>query len=126
MLFLADNLEVISLLYPSLKQQINISINTSRQANYVLEKYAKENGIPVKSSHKLRKTCGSNLSRKGMPARACADYLGNSEEVFMRYYNFDTSTENELLKILDRDTPSDTSESEALKVFDTKQSREVS
>lgn len=99
---------------------------TSRQANYVLEKYAKENGIPVKSSHKLRKTCGSNLSRKGMSARACADYLGNSEEVFMRYYNFDTSTENELLKILDRDTPSDTAESEALKVFDTKQSREVS
>ncbi|MDO4266163.1 MAG: site-specific integrase [Eubacteriales bacterium] len=76
---------------------------TSRQANYILERFAKENGVPVKSSHKLRKTCGSNLSRKGATARQCANYLGNSEEVFLRCYNFDTSTESEMLKILDKD-----------------------
>lgn len=80
---------------------------TSRQANYVLEKYAKENHVMVKSSHKLRKTCASNLRRKGASVRACADYLGNSEEVLLRCYSFDTATESEMLKILDSEVPCD-------------------
>ncbi len=74
---------------------------TGRQANYVLEKYAKDTGCIVKSSHKLRKTCGSNLHAKGFTPKQCADYLGNTPEVFLRNYCFDTSTDEELFALLD-------------------------
>ena len=74
---------------------------TSREANYILEKYAKEMGIKTKSSHKLRKTCGSNLRNAGFSPKQCADYLGNSEEVFLRCYSYDTHTEEETIALLD-------------------------
>ena len=74
---------------------------TGRQANYVLEKFAKDTGRMVKSSHKLRKTCGSRLHAKGLSPKQCADYLGNTPEVFLRNYCFDTTTDDELLALLD-------------------------
>lgn len=74
---------------------------TGRQANYVLEKFAKDTGQAVKSSHKLRKTCGSRLHAKGLSPKQCADYLGNTPEVFLRNYCFDTATDDELLALLD-------------------------
>lgn len=67
---------------------------TSRQINYVLEKYAKDNGLDVKSSHKIRKTYGSNLYKSGLTGKQCADILGNTVEVFERYYCFNTDVDD--------------------------------
>jgi integrase len=63
---------------------------TSRQANYLLEKFAEENGLRIKASHCLRRTLGSKLKESGMSSMACAEYLGNTVEVFERYYCYDT------------------------------------
>ncbi len=84
-----------------------------RVANYVLEKYAKQTGNRIKSSHKLRKTCGSNLFKKcGLNAKQCADYLGHSEEVFVNNYLFDTDTDEELLaKLNSCENPEDPGDS---------------
>lgn len=73
-----------------------------RQGNYILEKYAKAQGIATKSSHKLRKTCGSNLHKGGLSPKQGSDYLGNSPEVFLRNYCYDTDTETELLAKIDK------------------------
>ena len=57
----------------------------------------------MKSSHKLRKTAGSNLYKKGgLTSKQCADYLGHSEQVFLNNYSFDTDTEEELIAKLDK------------------------
>ncbi len=70
---------------------------TERQANYILEKYAIDTGNRIKSSHKLRKTCGSNLYKKnGLTTKQCSDYLGHSERVFEENYLYDTDTDDEL------------------------------
>ena len=55
---------------------------TTRQAAYILKLFADENGSKVKSSHKLRKTCGSNLFKNGASAQQCSDYLGNSNAIW--------------------------------------------
>lgn len=74
----------------------------ARQLAYVLERFAKENGVACKSSHKLRKTFGSNLYAKaGFTPKQCADYLGNTEEVFIYHYNFDVDTDKEFMSKLD-------------------------
>ncbi len=74
---------------------------TERQANYILEKYANDTGNRIKSSHKLRKTCGSNLYKKnGLTTKQCSDYLGHSEKVFEDNYLFDTDTDEELFEKL--------------------------
>lgn len=67
---------------------------TERQGNYILEKFAKETGMPIKSSHKLRKAAGSDLHKKnGLTTKQCVDYLGHYELVFINNYSFDTDTE---------------------------------
>lgn len=75
---------------------------TERQVNYILEVYAEENGLPVKASHKLRKTCGSNLSAMGLSDKQCADYLGNTPAVFQKHYLFDIQTDEHILDVLNR------------------------
>lgn len=75
---------------------------TSRQINYVLEKYAKEKGLDVKSSHKIRKTYGSNLYKSGLTGKQCADILGNTVEVFERYYCFNTDIDETIRNSIDR------------------------
>ena len=75
---------------------------TSRQANYVLERYAKENGLSVKSSHALRRTYGSNLFKAGATSKQCSNILGNTVEVFERYYLHDTDTEEQVRSIVDK------------------------
>ena len=54
-----------------------------------------------KSSHKLRKTCGSNLFKNGASAQQCSDYLGNSIEIFQRNYCFDTQTDEAMRLIVE-------------------------
>lgn len=51
---------------------------TSRQINYVLEKYAQRNDRIIKSSHKMRKTYASMLNAKGVPIDAIREQLGHS------------------------------------------------
>ena len=74
---------------------------TTRQAAYILKLFADENGSKVKSSHKLRKTCGSNLYKHGANIKQCADFLGNSIAVFERNYCFDTDTDEVMRRIVE-------------------------
>ena len=74
---------------------------TEWQANYILEKYSASLGKKTKFAHTLRKTCGSDMRRAGFTTRQCADYLGNSERVFLDHYSFDTETDEEYLRRLD-------------------------
>ncbi len=75
---------------------------TGREANYIFEKYAADTGRIRKSSHKIRKTCGSDMCKAGFTPRQCADYLGNSIRVFEDYYEYDTDTDEEFLQKLNR------------------------
>ena len=79
----------------------NSSRMTARQAAYILKLYADETGHKVKSSHKLRKTCGSNLYKHGANIKQCADFLGNSIAVFERNYCFDTDTDEVMRRIVE-------------------------
>jgi len=74
---------------------------TERQANYVFEKYSGAKGKKTKFSHKVRKTCGSNMRKAGFTSKQCADYLGNSVRVFEEHYEYDTETDQEFLARLD-------------------------
>ena len=51
---------------------------TARQINYVLEKYAEQNDLQIKSSHKMRKTYASNLNASGVPVDEIRELLGHS------------------------------------------------
>ena len=76
---------------------------TERQGSYVFEKYAKENGLKTKFSHKARKTCGSNLLAKGFTIKQAADYLGDTVAVFLKHYCYDVDTDQDFLKRLNAD-----------------------
>ena len=52
---------------------------TCIQIAYVLKKYAERHGIPVKSSHKIRKTVASNLATHGVPLDAIREQMGHNE-----------------------------------------------
>ena len=77
---------------------------TSRQINYILEKYAERAKIDPKRSHKIRKTVASNLNANGIPMDMIRDLLGHSNlQTTMAYlYNPLTSDEayNKLAKAL--------------------------
>ena len=48
---------------------------TARQIAYVLEKYAERQGVPTKSTHKMRKTYASMLNANGVPLDAILHIL---------------------------------------------------
>ena len=75
---------------------------TVRQLSYILQKYSKETGAPRKSTHKLRKTYGSNLYNAGATIKQCSDILGNTPEVFTKCYLFNTATDNQMLKLVSK------------------------
>ena len=52
---------------------------TSRQIAYVLEKYAKRQGVQTKSTHKMRKTYASLLASNGVPLDAIRELLGHTD-----------------------------------------------
>lgn len=75
---------------------------TERQMVYALEKYSRHRKKEYKSTHKIRKTFGSNLyAQYGFTPKQCADYLGNNEKTFINHYNFDNSPLEEMLYKLD-------------------------
>ena len=62
---------------------------TARQIAYLLEKYAKDKNISVKSSHKIRKTFASRLNASSVPLDEIKNLLGHSNlETTLKYlYN---------------------------------------
>ncbi|MDO4961223.1 MAG: tyrosine-type recombinase/integrase [Eubacteriales bacterium] len=73
---------------------------TARQVAYVLEKFAKDNGVPVKSTHKMRKTFASRAAtgmdgKDGVPIDALREILGHSNLATTLNYVYDPLTERE-------------------------------
>lgn len=68
---------------------------TSQSVNYLLRKYAKDKGIDVKSSHKIRKTFASRLEAGGVPMEAIRDLLGHSNLMTTMSYVFNPLTDVE-------------------------------
>ena len=73
---------------------------TSRQINYVLEKYAERNGLKPKSSHKLRKTYASMCNAKGVPIDFIREQLGHSSLSTTYGYIYNPLTEKETYEAL--------------------------
>lgn len=67
---------------------------TSRQLCYALEKYALDAGMPVKSSHKSRKTYASRLANGGVPIDQIRIQLGHKDAHTTLSYIYDTTTDN--------------------------------
>ena len=73
---------------------------TSRQIAYVLEKYAKQQGIHTKSTHKMRKTFASNLSKNGVPLDAIRELLGHSNLQTTLNYIYNPLTDEETADLI--------------------------
>lgn len=73
---------------------------TSRQINYVLEKGCTQLGIPVKSSHKIRKTVASRLSAGNVPLDAIREHFGHSNLTTTLGYIYNPLTEKETYTLL--------------------------
>lgn len=66
---------------------------TCIQIAYILKKYAERQGIPTKSSHKIRKTYASNLATNGVPLDAIREQLGHSDLRATLEYIYNPMTE---------------------------------
>ena len=68
----------------------------------LLKKYCNKLGILHRSSHKIRKTYGSSLLEGGVSINTTRIMLGHSDEkTTLKYYCFDTHTEDEKKKIFE-------------------------
>lgn len=75
---------------------------TSRQIAYVLEKYAKRQGVPTKSTHKMRKTFASNLNASGVPLDCIRELLGHSDLNTTLGYIYNPLTEKETYALISK------------------------
>lgn len=75
---------------------------TSRQAAYVLEKACSKLGIPVKSTHKIRKTVASRLSAGGVPVDSIRETLGHSNLQTTLGYIYNPLTEKETYTLMSK------------------------
>lgn len=73
---------------------------TARQIAYVLEKYAERNGIPTKSTHKMRKTYASKLNAQGVPLDCIREMLGHSQISTTLGYLYNPLTEGETFQLI--------------------------
>lgn len=73
---------------------------TSRQLAYVLEKYAERQGIPTKSTHKMRKTFASNLNAHGVPLDCIRELLGHADLSTTLGYLYNPLTEKETYNLI--------------------------
>lgn len=73
---------------------------TTRQIAYVLEKYAQRQGIPTKSTHKMRKTYASNLNANGVPLDCIREMLGHSSLSTTLGYVYNPLTESETYNLI--------------------------
>ena len=75
---------------------------TSRQINYVLEKACKKIGIPVKRSHKIRKTVASRLSAGNVPLDSIREMLGHSNLSTTLGYIYNPLSEKETYALMSK------------------------
>ena len=73
---------------------------TARQVAYVLEKCAQRQGIPTKSTHKMRKTYASNLNANGVPLDCIREMLGHSNLATTLAYIYNPLTEKETYDLI--------------------------
>lgn len=66
----------------------------------VLEKYAKDKGVPCKSTHKIRKTYASMLNASGVPLDAIRENLGHADLKTTLGYIFNPLTEKETYDLI--------------------------
>lgn len=75
---------------------------TSRQITYALEKACKHLNIPVKRTHKIRKTVASLLNAGGVPVDAIREFLGHSNIDTTNGYIFNPLSEKETYKLMSK------------------------
>ena len=68
--------------------------------NNVLRKYAERNGLPIKSSHKIRKTYASMLNANGVPLDCIREMLGHSDLTTTLSYIYNPLTEKETYDLI--------------------------
>lgn len=73
---------------------------TSIRIASVLRKYARYMGVPLKSSHKLRKTYASTLNAKGVPLDCIREMLGHSNLATTLGYLYNPLTEQETIDLI--------------------------
>lgn len=73
---------------------------TARQIAYILEKFATQNGVPTKSTHKMRKTYASNLNANGVPIDSIRQMLGHSSLNTTLAYIYDPLTSDETYNLI--------------------------
>ncbi|MCR4933113.1 MAG: site-specific integrase [Lachnospiraceae bacterium] len=74
----------------------------ARKINYVLKWYAIRNGLPVKSSHKIRKTVASLLNANGVPIDTIREILGHSNLSTTYNYIYNPLTEKETYEMISK------------------------
>lgn len=75
---------------------------TAREVTYVYELYAKETGMPVKRSHKLRKTFASVLDSNGVSLEIIRNQLGHRDIITTMRYIYNPRTDDETVAIMDK------------------------
>ena len=73
---------------------------TSIRIATILRKYANYNDVPLKSSHKLRKTYAGNLNASGVPLDCIREMLGHSSLTTTLGYLYNPLTENETYELI--------------------------
>lgn len=75
---------------------------TSIRIAAILRKYARYMGVPLKSSHKLRKTYASNLNASGAPLDCIREMLGHSSLQTTLSYIYNPLSEEETYNIISK------------------------
>lgn len=75
---------------------------TSIRIATILRKYANYMSVPLKSSHKLRKTYASNLSARGVPLDCIREMLGHSSLSTTLGYIYNPLTDKETYDLITR------------------------
>lgn len=73
---------------------------TSIRIATILRKYARYMGVPMKSSHKLRKTYASNLNANGVPLDCIREMLGHSSLQTTLSYIYNPLSESETYNLI--------------------------
>lgn len=73
---------------------------TSIRIATILRKYARHEGVALKSSHKLRKTYASNLNANGVPLDCIREMLGHSNLNTTLGYIYNPLTENQTYDLI--------------------------
>lgn len=73
---------------------------TSIRIATILRKFARSEGTPLKSSHKMRKTYASNLNANGVPLDCIREMLGHSNLNTTLGYIYNPLTESQTYDLI--------------------------